>query len=528
MSRVSKGAAAGVVGDDSELIAKVAEYERLCDEDKPHEGKVPNEEESDARYEALIEAYPYIVSAPIHTVQGIAAKLRALKARLEFIMWGDDEETVLASVMAALERIEVPADIVPVSVESDPFIALAAEWKSVHAEHAAARSEAESEPILDRMFDVEGRIADTPATTFLGVITKLRAIRSYKYGEPDQDDRLVKSALEGAERLLSAPVSRVGDDSNLLALVVQWREANDEHKRVVREKSVVEETTGPGSDPDGDIREEKALDAVAALERRIIRNVPAATAAGLAAKLEIAFDITGAMPSRRENWSTEDWSLWSCWQDAKRLAGGVVPPAQPDPAVDLARRWINEMRAFQTREVKTDEEADAFERDVLRPIETAMLDTEPVTAEGVVAMIAVALDLERDDKGDVEADAPYYDRFVFALMEKAGRFEAARRGIPAEREPDRVLELVRAYHEAQDGYLKMGEAETAEAEAARDNAYIKEVLDPAEDALTAAIPTTREGVVAVLNVALSDMAGKNVTARRFFENARDAVKGGTS
>ena len=29
-------------------------------------------------------------------------------------------------------------------------------------------------------------------------------------------------------------------------------------------------------------------------------------------------------------WSEEDWSLWVCWQDAKRLGGTVVSPTFAD------------------------------------------------------------------------------------------------------------------------------------------------------------------------------------------------------
>ncbi len=173
---------------------------------------------------------------------------------------------------------------------------------------------------MGRINDVCQRIAEVRGATTAEIAAQLRVWKDREDWFLDKArDALFVSIMEALDRL----AARTGaDDTNLLALVAQWREASDKHKRVVHEHSVAEETTATGSDPDGEVREGKVLDAVAALEKRIMRSVPAATVAGLAAKLEIAFDITGAMPSRREKWSTEDWTAWSCWQDAKRLVAG--------------------------------------------------------------------------------------------------------------------------------------------------------------------------------------------------------------
>ena len=59
------------------------------------------------------------------------------------------------------------------------------------------------------------------------------------------------------------------------------------------------------------------------LARRIVRDTPATTPAGLAAKLEVAFVESGALEGHQDEWGSEEWSLWACWQDAKRLVTGA-------------------------------------------------------------------------------------------------------------------------------------------------------------------------------------------------------------
>ncbi len=308
-----------------------------------------------------------------------------------------------------------------------------------------------------------------------------------------------------------------GDDGELIAKVGEleriYTENSPEASRQRQER---------GEPAITDDESDEAGDALNRLHPEIA-SAPVHTLQGIAAKLRaMRWDLhegTGG--------DYQETALATIMAALERIEvpAGIVPvSAEPDPAVDLAHRWINEMRAFSARKNKSDEEADAFERDVLRPIETAMLDTEPVTAEGVVATIAVALDLERDDKGDVEADAPYYDRFVFALMEKARRFEAERRRMPAEREPDAVPELVRKYIDARDRYLDSGGLPDDKIEA-----FDRDVWTPIEDELKAAIPTSREGVVAILDLACEMRTwDADPMSSLLVKNVRDAVKGGAS
>ncbi len=97
-------------GPDIELIANAARLQRLYDEVwSPGEKGAEKITELDAAIEGV---YAEIVNAPVHTPQGVAAKLRAMQLELDSYEWGEREDTALATMMAALERMETP-DPVP-------------------------------------------------------------------------------------------------------------------------------------------------------------------------------------------------------------------------------------------------------------------------------------------------------------------------------------------------------------------------------------------------------------------------------
>ena len=97
----------------------------------------------------------------------------------------------------------------------DPFEALAREWAEQKAECerlSKAEDEAsdttelvvQSNAAGDRLGEIEQRIAETPTTTILGIVTKLRA---EVYVEVDYQftttENVIKTALAGAEHLLA-------------------------------------------------------------------------------------------------------------------------------------------------------------------------------------------------------------------------------------------------------------------------------------------------------------------------------------
>ncbi len=98
--------------------------------------------------------------------------------------------------------------------------------------------------------------------------------------------------------------------------------------------------------------------------------------------------------------------------------------------------------------------------------------------------------------------------------------------IAAAPEKDFEPDFVRKYMEARAGYGAREDATQVE-----DEAYDERVLTPAEDALMAAVPTTREGVVAILDLAV-ELNGLNAEldwiVDRLVENARDAIKAGVA
>ncbi len=136
-----------------------------------------------------------IASAPVDTLQGIAAKLRAMQLDLHEGTGGDYRETVLATIMAALERMEV-------SAAPDPLVALEAERREKEAafieankvyydaegelfkQPEEARSSAykarvktlqqASQEASKRADAVDESIAGTPAISPAGIAVKLR------------------------------------------------------------------------------------------------------------------------------------------------------------------------------------------------------------------------------------------------------------------------------------------------------------------------------------------------------------------
>ncbi len=93
--------------------------------------------------------------------------------------------------------------------------------------------------------------------------------------------------------------------------------------------------------------------------------------------------------------------------------------------------------------------------------------------------------------------------------------------------PDPVPELVRKYRDAMRGYGSGTDEENA--------VYDTEVLTPAEEALAKAVPTTRQGVIAVLETVARrhrrprdpDIAiDKQVILTALVKNALKAIKAG--
>ncbi|MEE9130806.1 MAG: hypothetical protein V3T84_12365 [Phycisphaerales bacterium] len=84
-----------------------------------------------------------------------------------------------------------------------------------------------------------------------------------------------------------------------------------------------------GSDPDGDRRAVTVDNRVIDLARRILRETPATTLAGLATKLRVAFVETGKLEDHQDEWGSGEWSLWLCWR--MRNGWPAVPSRLPGP-----------------------------------------------------------------------------------------------------------------------------------------------------------------------------------------------------
>ena len=163
---------------------------------------------SDLAFQSLTALEMAVAAHPVHTLAGVAAKLRVVKA---FIGSDVPVEVHDRCTYAALEAVE---RLLAASTE-DPFEALAREWADQKAECerlSKALDEAsdtkelavQSNAAGDRLGEIETRIAETPTTTILGIVTKLRA---EVYGEVEYQftttENVIKTVLEAAEHLLA-------------------------------------------------------------------------------------------------------------------------------------------------------------------------------------------------------------------------------------------------------------------------------------------------------------------------------------
>ena len=162
---------------------------------------------SDLAFQSLTALEMAVAAHPVHTLAGVAAKLRVVKA---FIGSDVPVEVHDRCTYAALEAVE---RLLAASTE-DPFEALAREWADQKAEckrlvrtedeAGGAKPGAPSNAAGDRLGEIETRIAETPTTTILGIVTKLRA---EVYGEVEYQftttENVIKTVLEAAEHLLA-------------------------------------------------------------------------------------------------------------------------------------------------------------------------------------------------------------------------------------------------------------------------------------------------------------------------------------
>ncbi len=105
--------------------------------------------------------------------------------------------------------------------------------------------------------------------------------------------------------------------------------------------------------------------------------------------------------------------------DAKRLAGGAVSPARPDPVTDVARKYLEVCRKRYATTGMTDEVADAWDAEIAKLLETQLMTAWPKSREGIVALLDVALHLELDNIDHQIEEEPWLDRLVLWAFEHA-------------------------------------------------------------------------------------------------------------
>ena len=192
---------------DAALLRTDACYTAFLAECNAGKHSVDGDVVSDLAFQSLTALEMAVAAHPVHTLAGVAAKLRVVKA---FIGSHVPVEVHERCTYAALEAVE---RLLAASTE-DPFEALAREWAEQKAEckrlvrtedeAGGAKPGAQSNAAGDRLGEIETRIAETPTTTILGIVTKLRA---EVYGEVEYQftttENVIKTVLEAAEHLLA-------------------------------------------------------------------------------------------------------------------------------------------------------------------------------------------------------------------------------------------------------------------------------------------------------------------------------------
>ena len=159
-----------------------------------------------------------IAGIPAKTYIGIGIKLRVATDGLcpQYPRALETDELNLESALADAERLAgaTSSTVATETTGEDPFEVLAKEWAEQKAEcERLAKAENEagvtgtdfpSDAAGDRLGALENRIAVTPTTTILGIVTKLRA---EVHAEVDYQftttEKIIKTALAGAEYLLA-------------------------------------------------------------------------------------------------------------------------------------------------------------------------------------------------------------------------------------------------------------------------------------------------------------------------------------
>ncbi len=167
----------------------------------------------------------------------------------------------------------------------DPFEALAAEWAEQKAEcERLAKAENEagvtgadfpSDAAQERLGEIESRIAVTPTTTILGIVTKLRAevFVEVEY-QFTTTENVIKTALAGAEHLL-AQSQEAEADAGLLTLGA----------KIAKEYADFKATKGKTDD-----EADEWADRISKMEHRFA-EMPIHTLSGAATKLRCLRDL---------------------------------------------------------------------------------------------------------------------------------------------------------------------------------------------------------------------------------------------
>ena len=271
--------------------------------------------------------------------------------------------------------------------------------------------------------------------------------------------------------------------------------------------------TSPAADAEAEAEAEAACTVLTDVQRRII-NTPARAVVGLAIKLRALQELVDPrVPAIKPSddpsqYGDAEWGIASAVWDAERLAGGGGT-ATPDPAVELAARYVRVVGEYNAGAGETDEEVGASYKNEMTSLERELMETHPTSREGIVALLDLVLDEYRDEQG---AELLWMNRYVIALLENARDAVRGAVGLAGKAPPhasdEKIVSLYQDWRAQLDEHLRLDAAtmDMPRAEKRAASAKMEELIAEADMIgwrIIALPATTHSGLATKLKIILN-------------------------
>ena len=419
--------------------------------------------------------------------------------------------------------------------------------------HCAFMKEHGVTALYDRFNELEGhagalanQIFATPAYTLVGAVEKLKIVRLARGDDGDTADNDLEAYQYDSQERWFAGVMRDFDrlagesgDEPLVALYAKWHAL--EWRRAP--EGLTEDETERFHARTGDEADAVSVEIIGA---------PAKTLIGAYAQIALLkFWDENGVPDRLEAALARFYGhVEAALQGAGRTGGGEDPVVQ---IVQTLPAMFDKLTRLEIKEVKQGEALrwSGTYYDLIRATEGVIAQTPATSLEGALAQIAIANACVHEIEDSVE-DNLRHDRAVAArslLYSAVSAIETAtgaRRPevtarhhmiddhnplMGAAATPDPAVELAREHQTAINRLNTPGEISDDDT-----NKFMDNVVVPLEEKLARTRPTSREGIMALLDVAAAQARRESDETPASWEamiigvmqNARDAIKAGVA